>query len=51
MQADAALPMGFHAAGDSQLVWRQWMVVFGIPKQRNFRCLSGKRIVLTNSRA
>ncbi len=48
VQADSALPVGFHVAGDSHLVWRQWLVLLSIPKQRNFRCVPGKRVMLTN---
>ena len=51
IQAKAALPMDPHVAGHSHLVWGQRMVVLGIPKQCNFRCISGKCIVLTNSLA
>ena len=48
MQASAALPMSPHGAVDSHLVWSQWMILRGISKQRNFRCLFGKRAMLTN---
>jgi len=32
VQASAALPMGPHVAEESHLVWRQWMILLGIPK-------------------
>ena len=51
MQASTALPVGPRGAENSHLIWGQHTLFHGIPKQRNFRCLSSKRIVLTNGRA
>ena len=51
MQASTALPVGPRGAENSHLIWGQHTIFHGIPKQRNFRCLSSKRIVLTNGRA